>query len=73
MNSERLLFLFISIFFIVYSGVVKFFLIEKIKQSKVRTEENKKKEIKKGKFVSLFLLIVGIYWFFLFIFYKNLF
>ena len=73
MRFERLLILVMSIFFILFSFTIRFFINGIIKKSSKRTEENKKKEIRKGNIISIFLLFIALYWALLFIFYNNLF
>lgn len=72
MKYDRILFLLAGLFFIIFSFVIRFLIIGVIKNSDKRTEENKKKETKKGKIISIFLLLIAIYWIVLFAFYDKL-
>ena len=73
MRYDRILVLVAGLFFIIFSFVIKFGITSVIKKSNKRTEENKQKEIKKGKIISAFLMLIAIYWLMLFIFYDRLF
>lgn len=73
MRYDRLLMLFTGLFFIIFSFTIRFLIIGVIKKSDKRSEENKKKEIKKGKIISIFLLLIAIYWIALFAVYDKLF
>ncbi|MGN0739546.1 MAG: hypothetical protein ACI4LX_05185 [Treponema sp.] len=73
MKYDRILILLAGLFFIIFSFVIRFLIIGVIKNSDKKTEENKKKETKKGKIISIFLLLIAIYWLALFIFYDRLF
>jgi heme/copper-type cytochrome/quinol oxidase subunit 2 len=73
MRYDRILILLAGIFFIIFSFVIRFVIIGHIKKSDKRTAENKKREIRRGKGISIFLLVIAIYWIVLFIFYNKLF
>ncbi|MGN0730599.1 MAG: hypothetical protein ACI4MA_01680 [Treponema sp.] len=73
MKYDRILILLAGLFFIIFSFVIRFLILGVIKSSDKRTEENKKKETKKGKIISIFLLLIAAYWIALFIFYDRLF
>lgn len=72
MNYDRILFLLAGLFFIMFAFVIRFVINDIIRKSNKRTEENKKKEIRKGKIISIFLFLTAIYWIFLFAFYDKL-
>ncbi|MDE6705295.1 MAG: hypothetical protein K2J81_05250 [Treponemataceae bacterium] len=72
MKYDRILFLFAGLFFIIFSFVIRFIINDIIRKSNKRTEENKKKEIRKGKIISIFLFLTAIYWIVLFAFYDKL-
>lgn len=73
MRYDRILVLMMSIFFIVFALIIKFLINGVIRRSVKRSEENKKKEIRKGNIISIFLLFIALYWALLFIFYNKLF
>ena len=73
MSYDRILILVFGIFFIVFAFVTRYIIVGKIRKSNKRTDENKQKEIKKGKIISVFLFLMSIYWIVLFIFYDKLF
>lgn len=73
MSYDRILILVFGIFFIVFAFVTRYIIVGKIRKSNKRTDENKQKEIKKGKIISAFLFLMSIYWIVLFIFYDKLF
>ena len=54
MKYDRILFLLAGLFFIMFSFVIRFVINDIIRKSNKRTEENKKKEIRKGKIISIF-------------------
>ena len=60
MRCDRIVILGMNCFFILFSFITRFVILRIIKESKNRTEENKKKEITKGKIISLFLLLIAI-------------
>ena len=70
MSYDRILILVFGIFFIVFAFVTRYIIVGKIRKSNKRTDENKQKEIKKGKIISAFLFLMSIYWIVLFIFYD---
>ena len=72
MNYDRILFLLAGLFFIIFSFVIRFVINDIIRKSNKRTEENKKKEIRKGKIISILLFLTAIYWIVLFAFYDKL-
>lgn len=72
MKYDRILFLLAGLFFIMFSFVIGFVINSIIRKSNKRTEENKKKEIRKGKIISIFLFLTAIYWIVLFAFYDKL-
>ena len=72
MKYDRILFLLAGLFFIMFSFVIRFVINDIIRKSNKRTEENKKKEIRKGKTISIFLFLAAIYWIVLFAFYDKL-
>ena len=73
MRYDRILFLLMSIFFIIFAFVIRYVINGIIKKSNKRTEENKQKEIKKGNIISWFLLFIALYWSVLFLLYNKLF
>lgn len=72
MKYDRILFLLAGLFFIMFSFVIRFVINDIIRKSNKRTEENKKKEIRKGKIISILLFLTAIYWIVLFAFYDKL-
>ena len=72
MKYDRILFLLAGLFFIMFSFVIRFVINDIIRKSNKRTEENKKKEIRKGKIISILLFLTAIYWIALFAFYDKL-
>lgn len=73
MRYDRILFLAMSIFFILFALIILFVIKGVIRNSSKRSEENKKKEIRKGNIISIFLFFIALYWALLFIFYNKLF
>ena len=73
MRYDRILFLVAGLFFILFSCIIRFLIIPIIKKSDKRSNENKKKEERRGILISIFLFLMAIYWIVLFIFYNNLF
>lgn len=61
-----------AIFFMLFSFIIRFSIIKIIKENKIKTEDNKEKEIKRGKRISVFLFLIAIFWMLLFIFYNKL-
>lgn len=72
MKYDRILYLLAGLFFIMFSFVIRFVINDIIRKSNKRTEENKKKEIRKGKIISILLFLTAIYWIVLFAFYDKL-
>lgn len=72
MKYDRILFLLAGLFFIMFSFVIRFVINDIIRKSNKRTEENKKREIRKGKIISILLFLTAIYWIALFAFYDKL-
>lgn len=72
MKYDRILFLLAGLFFIMFSFVIRFVINDIIRKSNKRTEENKKREIRKGKIISILLFLTAIYWIVLFAFYDKL-
>jgi len=62
-----------SVFFICFALIIRFVINGVIKKSTRRSDENKKKELRKGKIISVFLMAIALYWGLLFIFYDKLF
>ena len=71
MTQDRIMFLFVGVFFIIFSFGIRFMIIEIIRRSEKRSEENKLKEIRKGKIISIFLLIIAFLWLVGFILYDK--
>lgn len=57
MKYDRILFLLAGLFFIMFSFVIRFVINDIIRKSNKRTEENKKKEIRKGKLFLFFSFV----------------
>ncbi len=51
---------------------MRFVVTDIIRKSNKRTEENKKKEIRKVKIISILFVLTAIYWIVLFAFYDKL-
>ena len=68
MRDDRIIMLLVAVFFVICSLLLRFALTGVIKRSDERTEENKRKEIKRTKFFSIYFLLLAICWIFLAIF-----
>ena len=73
MRYDHVLVFLMGVFFIVFSFIIRFVINEIIRKSDKRTTENKEKEIKKGKIISVLMLLMALYWFALFFMYDKLF
>lgn len=73
MRYDRILVLAMSVVFIIFSLIIRFIINGVIRKSSKRSEENKKKEIRKGNIISIFLFFIALYWALVFIFYNKLF
>ena len=73
MSYDRIVVLCVGVFFILFSLIIRFVIVGIIKKSKNRSEPVKTKERKNAKVISIFLVLIGLYWIVLFIFYDSLF
>lgn len=72
MKYDRILFLLAGLFFIMFSFVIRFVINNIIRKSNTKNRGKQKKEIRKGKIISIFLFLIAIYWIVLFAFYDKL-
>ena len=72
MKYNRILFLLAGLFFIMFSFVIRFVINDIIRKSNIKNGGKQKKEIRKGKIISIFLFLTAIYWIVLFAFYDKL-
>ncbi len=72
MKYDRVLFLLVALSSIMFYFVMRFVVTDIIRKSNKRTEENKKKEIRKVKIISILFVLTAIYWIVLFAFYDKL-
>ena len=68
MRDDRIIMLLVAVFCVICSLLFRFALTGVIKKSDERTEDDKRKWIKRAKVFSVYFLLVAIYWILLAIF-----